>query len=401
MSVVLFLSLLAAEVDAAESVSLPDDVSFTAARRQQSEAEQRFAAIMSRARHAALEPDERERLLSEMAALCERFPGSAAATRCAATVRSWMDKGLVSPEAAQHIISASDRMNPARDELKELQHQAQAALAGDDHNTIRQIIDRLETISTKHPGTLSQYTALASLPTLYRRLGENRRAREAAVRFLRDFPPDRSASLPSYSHYQFTNVFLLASLLAADSVPESLDLYRRIVADNEGNAFFSIPALYDGGVVAMRAKMYDDAERFFLDLAEHFEPSEDNRVILARFKLLEIDTARGELEKALTLATALRDEFRGGDEHWERLADRWVTSLNNNLHPKRAQPSRSNGTTSLSPVPDPLNDARRKTGGFTETTARPAARTILLLTNGAALILILSFFVYRVFWRTR
>ncbi|MDQ3332014.1 MAG: hypothetical protein M3552_15390 [Planctomycetota bacterium] len=261
----------------------------------------------------------------QMRELCEKYPNSAAAARCVYAVTSWREKGFVPAEVADSVLAIGERANPAEDELKDLERACKEALRKHDMDRLKTLTEQMRSISKAHPDTVSEYLALANLCPLYRTLGERDKAKEAAQLFLEKYPPDKSAGYPSYTHYRFLNTFGKATGLASASVDAALDYYRDVGNENKDNVVFGVPAMFDAGELALRNKRYDEAREFFDLLASSFDPAVDDRVVLARFKTIDIALAEGDEAEALTTAKKLREEYRG--TRWQQFAENWIDHL--------------------------------------------------------------------------
>lgn len=303
------------------------DRSLTAAQVEDSPSEQAFRLIFGvLEQKAELTPLDYRIAAEQMVELCEDFPNSAAALRCVATAKAWSQRSLAPPEVLAPLLAASMRLNPAREELADLQKTIGEATAASDIATLREAIPRLVEIASRHPDTISEYLAKAILPSLYRQVGQNEQALLTAKEFLESYPPSVASGYPSYSHYQYVNTFQFASMQAKLSVDEALATYEKIAADNPTNAMYAVSALWDAGNLAFQHQRYEEAKRFFRKLSSDFTLSDDRRSRTAEYKVLEILHLQGSRDEGLALADELRSKY-SNEPYWVAMADEFSRLL--------------------------------------------------------------------------
>jgi len=260
--------------------------------------------------------------LDRIEVFCRKYPGSKAAVLSLVAVEDWLKRGWVSQAQALPLLELRKEFNPGRADLDEAKAMFDNAKRNFDVPGIEKAAQRLQEIAKRHPGTLTEYTALANLPGLYARAGDWKNAYEACRKYFDKYPHKKTALAGSEAmeHY---NTFLYARLTGkVEGVGAAIDQYRHIAAEYAGNKAYEVPALFEGGELALKHDRLDDSLTMFSQLVQRYQGDEDEKVIVSHFRIGETLLKQRQIEAALALFENLSQKYSG--TRFRREAQGWV-----------------------------------------------------------------------------
>jgi tetratricopeptide (TPR) repeat protein len=266
-------------------------------------------------------------ILENIKILCEKYPGSEPAYKAIFAVEQWEKAGYVPNAEAKHFLAFRDKYNPAKEDLVALHTQWKESVDTDvNPAAIRGLIQKLQKTAEDHPGTESEFIALAGIASLFDRLGQHRESLQAAEQFLTKFPYEK-VDYPSVDTYVPMNLALRARLKGrTESLDAGLEAFDEIADQFQGRPQ-GLAALLESGDLALNNHRPQEAVKILEKVVSKYDAyQQDNRVIVARFKLVGAVLQLGDKERALTMATHLLTEF-GDNPHWKREAEQFIQEI--------------------------------------------------------------------------
>lgn len=288
---------------------------------QKKPSEQAFQKIFDGMPHDPRQRDYRA-ILANITQLCRDYPGSDAAYRCIFAVERWEESHLISTTDANRIIALKEAFNPARERLKALSQQASIAIQNRDIAIIHQIVAELRNIAKLHPGTVSEFVALGEIGPLYDSILDHANALNAVETFVTKYTYD-SVDYPSVDTAIPANLLLQARLVSRTrSLDKGLERYRAISQLFSGRPQ-GLASLMEAGELALKNHREEEAITFFENIITKYSPDQDDRVVVARFRIAEANLKLGRTDNAVQLLQKIAVEMHG--TRWEREANELIT----------------------------------------------------------------------------
>lgn len=346
--------------------------------RMQRKSEQAFLTIQD---SMAANPKDRDyrTALAQITELCEKYPGSGAAYRAIFAVEQWQKSEFVPQTAAAPILAFRQKFNPAADEIRKLNERFHNSSDKGDMEAIREVVTGLQQIAVAHPGSESEFLALAALGPAYDRLGDHQKALDAADSFLKKYPHD-STDYSNVDTYISTNLTLRARLLSRTrSLKEGIEAFQESESQFHGRPQ-GLGMLYEAGRLALRNRQPREAIRIFEDIVSRYDASSDERVIISRFKIVEALVQLKENERGLELAKQLLADY-GDNKHWRREAEAAI----------RYFQSPDGDTAPIAPVPEPGLEVPPSGASSSE----HSSRSILIAINAIVFVCLAAAVAFR------
>ena len=273
---------------------------------------------------SAIPPKQRDytTILAKIRDLCNQYPNTEAAVLSITAVQKWRDAGYISEADASIVREYEQKFNPGKQELDDAFAAYRDARANRNADKMGEIATRLEKIADRYPGTLTRYIAMSNVSSAYMRAGEPKKAIDAVHTFIAEYPPQRTAYAGS-STMEHANIFREAELIAQTvSVDAALAKYSEIADSYSDRKGYVIPALYDGGTLALRKDKPEKAIQLFSRLIASYPEETNETVVLAQFRIGEALLQQKQPEAALAIFRELSRKYR--DSRFGKEANEWI-----------------------------------------------------------------------------
>ncbi len=329
--------------------------------------------------------------IDRMVEFCRKYTASTSARAVRRNAEIWFEEKLISRSEVDRVRRVFDEADPAAEEMKEIKPRLEAAFASTDIEALKSIAERLEAIRQEYPGTQSCYDAMSALPSIYARVGDHARARQATDRFLDAYPAE-STDQNGNEHRQFM-LELQGAIRTAnwESLEQGLEDLAGMQSRYGDKAEFGMRIVANAISLALNGNRTDDVIDMGEEALEQYSQLRDSdRYIVVKAKVGEAYIRKKEYEKARKIYHEIQSQYPGSvrSDSAQVMLDQIdeLVAIDRGEH-------RIPVSQVLGPPLEPTSDLASEAS--TEIASGSGAKVILSGLRGALLLVLLGWCAYR------